>query len=88
MWNMIDVKQITDGRIRSIVTRTLDDHFRSTYTHLNLEKYSEYLVRETVLECIKQMAFPVDMENPFHKTFVEKQWDHLAKRFNLQEHGN
>jgi hypothetical protein len=81
----INTKLISDGRIRSLSERTLDKHFSYTFTDLNLEEYTEHLVKETVLECMKQLALPLDMSNPFHKTLIQNQWDHLALRYEIHE---
>lgn len=83
--NPNSVLNIEDKRFASIAERTLNKNFQKTYSEIDLDRYSICLIKETVLECMKQLAIPVDMNNSFHKVFVEQQWDHLARRFGINE---
>lgn len=77
--------EVQDSRIQSLVDRTLDTNFKSTYTELDLAKYSKALVRETVLECMKQAAMAVDIKDYDTSITISKIWDHLAKRYKIAE---
>lgn len=77
--------EIKDKRIESIVNRTLNNYFKDRVDSLDVAEFSEHLIRETVIECMRQLALPVDLKNDEHVAIVHSQWDHLAKRFGIPE---
>lgn len=77
--------KVNDLRIQSLVERTLDKHFAATYTTLDLNKYSECLVKETVQECMKQLAIAVNINDYDTSIIIHKMWDHLAKRYAIAD---
>lgn len=75
---------LDDKRIESLANRVLEQHFPGD-SKVNIVIYTECLVKETVLECMKQLAFPIDIKDNLQSSIVNKQWDHLARRFGIHE---
>jgi hypothetical protein len=85
--NLISKFKLKDRRILRLVEKTLDKHFNYTFTKLDLNRYSEALIKETVRECMLQVGMVVPADDKAR----EKIWFHLAERFSIEimetEHG-
>lgn len=82
---MTMIINLKDRRLQAIATRTLDKHFKQTYSELDLNRYTEFLIKETVRECMKQIAMPINMDDYSTMLIVEKQWEYLIKRFGVMQ---
>lgn len=76
---------LDDKRYDALAERALNKSVSEGSLSVNIVAYTETLIKETVLECMRQLAIPVDIRSEITSNIVQAQWDHLARRFSIAE---